>query len=83
MRHGEIRPGPVVVQDDKVGWSTMNARSETAVVKPAFKAPFARRQWCILPAWEIFEPFYARGAKRSERLASLAYGSAGNRPRAL
>jgi len=54
-------------KDEKVGWSTMNARSETAAVKPAFKAPIARRQWCIVPAWELFEPFYAPGAKRSER----------------
>ncbi len=52
---------------EKVGWSTMNARAETAAVKPAFKEPFARRQWCIVPAWTIFEPFYAHGAKRSER----------------
>ena len=52
---------------EKVNWSTMNARSETAATKPAFKAPFARRQWCIVPAWERFEPFYAPGAKRSER----------------
>lgn len=57
---------PVGSKDEKVGWSTMNARSETAAVKPAFKTPFARRQWCILPAWEIFEPFHAPGAKRSE-----------------
>lgn len=54
-------------KNEKVGWSTMNARSETAAVKPAFKAPFARRQWCVIPSWEIFEPFYAAGAKRSER----------------
>ena len=54
-------------KSEKVGWSTMNARSETAALKPAFKAPFERRQWCIVPAWTIFEPFYAVGAKRSER----------------
>ena len=45
----------------------MNARSETAVVKPAFKAPFARRQYALIPAWAIYEPFYGPGAKRSER----------------
>ena len=54
-------------KNEKVGWSTMNARSETAAVKPAFKAPFAPRRWCIVPAWEILEPFYAPGAKRSKR----------------
>ena len=54
-------------KDEKVGWSTMNARSETAAEKPAFKTPYERRQRCIVPAWEIFEPFYAPGAKHSER----------------
>lgn len=54
-------------KNEKIGWSTMNARSETAAVKPAFKAPFERRQWCIVPAWAIFEPFYAPGAQRSQR----------------
>ena len=52
---------------DKVDWSTMNARAETAAVKPAFRDPFAHRRFCIIPAWEIYEPFYAEGAKRSER----------------
>ena len=52
---------------DKTDWSTMNARSETAALKPAFKTAFERQQWCIVPAWQIFEPFYAPGAKRSQR----------------
>ena len=47
----------------------MNARSEIAAVEPAFKAPFARRQRSIVPAWTIFEPFYAPGAKRYVRWA--------------
>ena len=60
----------------------MNARSETAPIKPAFKYPYARRQWCIVPAWTIFEPFYAPGAKRSvrwgiERADGTALGIAG------
>ena len=33
---------PWWAKTEKVGWSTMNARSETAAVKPAFKAPFAQ-----------------------------------------
>lgn len=52
---------------EKVGWSTMNARSESAAEKPAFRDAFARRQWALIPAWEIYEPFYAPGAKRSVR----------------
>ena len=58
---------PWWAKTDKIGLSTMNSRSESSAVKPAFKAPFARRQWCIVPAWTIYEPFYAPGAKRSER----------------
>lgn len=57
---------PWWAKTEKVGWSTMNARSETAAIKPASKAPFARRQFRLVPAWTIFEPFYAPGAKRSE-----------------
>ena len=76
---------------EKVGWSTMNARAETASIKPAFKDPYGRRQWCVVPAWTIFEPFYAPGAKRSVRWgisglmaphsASRDYGNAGSRQR--
>lgn len=67
VRHGAFRPGTLVEQAERTDGSTMNARSETAAEKPAFKAPFARRQWCVVPAWEVFEPFYAPSAKRSER----------------
>jgi hypothetical protein len=45
----------------------MNARSESAAEKPAFRDAFSRGQFAIVPAWEIFEPFYAPGAKRSVR----------------
>lgn len=64
---------------EKVGWSTMNAKSETAAVKPAFKAPFARRQWCIVPAWTIFDPYCASGAERwgIERADGTALGICG------
>lgn len=56
---------------ERVGWSTMNARSETVAQKPAFRDAFTRRQFCVIPAWEFFEPFYAPGAKRSERWGIL------------
>jgi len=67
---------------EKVGWSTTNARSETAAEKPAFRDAFARQQYAVIPAWEIFEPFYAPGAKRSvrwgiERVDGTALGICG------
>ena len=47
--------------------STVNARSETAATRSAFKNAFAQRQWCIIPAQCLYVPFYADGSKRAER----------------
>jgi putative SOS response-associated peptidase YedK len=47
--------------------STVNARSETAATRSAFKNAFAQRQWCIVPAQCIYVPLYTEGSKRAER----------------
>ena len=47
--------------------STVNARTENAAGRTAFKGAWAERQWCIVPAQCIYEPLYAEGSKQSER----------------
>jgi putative SOS response-associated peptidase YedK len=47
--------------------STVNARSETAATRSSYKSAFALRHWCIVPAQCLYVPYYAEGAKRSER----------------
>jgi putative SOS response-associated peptidase YedK len=51
----------------KPATSTVNARSETAASRGSYKAAWAERQWCIVPAQCFYVPYYADGAKRSER----------------
>ncbi|MDQ6638429.1 MAG: SOS response-associated peptidase [Pseudomonadota bacterium] len=47
--------------------STVNARSENAATRSAFKNAYAQRQWCIVPAQCLYVPYYAEGSKRAER----------------
>jgi putative SOS response-associated peptidase YedK len=47
--------------------STANARSETAATRTSYKGAWTERQWCIVPAQCFYVPYYAEGAKRSER----------------
>jgi putative SOS response-associated peptidase YedK len=47
--------------------STVNARTETAATRSAFKAAWAGRQWCIVPAQCFYVPYYADASKKSER----------------
>ena len=47
--------------------STVNARTESAASRSAFKGAWAGRQWCIVPAQCFYVPYYGDGAKRSER----------------
>ncbi len=58
---------PASAKAEKAGGSSVNARSETAATRSTFKNAFAHRQWCIVPAQCLYLPFYAEGAKRSER----------------
>lgn len=45
---------PSWAKDDKIAFQTMNARSETAADKPAFKTPL-RRKRCLIPADSFYE----------------------------
>jgi putative SOS response-associated peptidase YedK len=47
--------------------STVNARTETAATRSAFKGAWAGRQWCIVPAQCFYVPYYADDTKKSER----------------
>ena len=45
---------PSWAKDPKIGYKMINARSETAAEKPAFRAAFKRRR-CLIPADGFFE----------------------------
>lgn len=69
---------PFWAKDPKIGARMINARSETAAEKPAFRAAFRRRR-CLVPAdgfyeWQRLErgkqPFYIR--RRDERPFAIA-----------
>jgi len=47
--------------------STVNARTETAATRSAFKGAWAGRQWCIVPAQCFYVPYYADDSKKAER----------------
>jgi putative SOS response-associated peptidase YedK len=51
MRWGLI---PFWAKDEKIGFSTINARAEEVDTKPAFREPFRQRR-CLVPV----ENFYA------------------------
>ncbi len=58
---------PATAKTVKPAASTVNARTETAASRSAFKTAWAERQWCIVPAQCFYVPYYVDGAKRSER----------------
>ncbi|MFF2484493.1 SOS response-associated peptidase [Paenibacillus sp. NPDC058071] len=55
-RLGELKWGliPPWADNPKVGYSMLNARSETASTKPAFKTPLQRKR-CLIPADGFYE----------------------------
>ena len=58
---------PATAKTARSPGTNVNARSETAATRTAFKNAFAQRQWCIIPAQCLYVPHYGEGAKRSER----------------
>ena len=58
---------PATAKTARAPGSTVNAKSETADTRSAFKSAYAQRQWCIVPAQCLYVPLYADDAKRSER----------------
>ncbi|MDG5473264.1 SOS response-associated peptidase [Jeotgalibacillus sp. ET6] len=45
---------PPFAKDEKVGYKTFNARSETAAEKPSFKRAFQKKR-CLIPASSFYE----------------------------
>ncbi len=59
---------PASAKSEKPAATTVNARSETAATRSAFKGAFAARQWCIVPAQSLYVPCYgADDPKTPER----------------
>jgi putative SOS response-associated peptidase YedK len=47
--------------DMKLARQTYNARTETVAAKPSFRNAWQRKQFCIVPAENFFEPNYESG----------------------
>ncbi len=47
--------------DLKLARSTYNARTETIAIKPSFRTAWRRRQFCVIPVENFFEPTYESG----------------------
>ncbi len=47
--------------DHKLARQTYNARTETVASKPSFRNAWKRKQFCIIPAANFFEPNYESG----------------------
>jgi putative SOS response-associated peptidase YedK len=73
MRWGLI---PFCAKDEKIGFSTINARAEEVDTKPAFREPFRQRR-CLVPVENFYEwqktgkgkQPYAVGLKRGGLMA--------------
>jgi putative SOS response-associated peptidase YedK len=58
---------PSTAKSARSSASTVNARTETAATRSSFKAAYAQRQWCIVPAQCLYVPYYAEGSTQAER----------------
>ncbi|MBW3496992.1 SOS response-associated peptidase [Janthinobacterium sp. NKUCC08_JDC] len=47
--------------EHKLARQTYNARTETVASKPSFRSAWKRKQFCIIPAANFFEPNYETG----------------------
>ena len=52
---------PFFSKDESLARKCYNARSETIAVKPSFRGPWKRKQFCIIPAMALYEPNYEGG----------------------
>jgi putative SOS response-associated peptidase YedK len=64
---------PSWARDSKIAFQCINARSETAAEKPAFRAAFKRRR-CLIPASGFYE-WQKKGKEKLPFLFSLRDGS--------
>ena len=64
---GELQIAPAMFgmvphwADHKLARQTYNARTETVASKPSFRSAWKRKQFCIIPAANFFEPNYETG----------------------
>ena len=58
---------PAAAKSMRSGSGTVNANTETAATRSAFKGAYAQRQWCIVPVQCLYVPYHAEGGKRAER----------------
>jgi putative SOS response-associated peptidase YedK len=64
---GEVEAAPAMFgivphwADLKLARQTYNARTEAVAAKPSFRNAWKRRQFCPIPAENIFEPSYETG----------------------
>lgn len=64
---GELKIAPAMFgmvphwADHKLARQTYNARTETVASKPSFRSAWKRKQFCIIPAANFFEPNYETG----------------------
>ena len=58
---------PTSAKSTRISASAVNARSETAAMRPSFKNAYALRQWCIVPAQCLYVPCYADDSGHAER----------------
>ncbi len=58
--------------DMKLARQTYNARTETVADKPSFRNAWRKRQFCIVPAVNFFEPNYESGKPVRWRISHVA-----------
>ncbi|MDX8121561.1 SOS response-associated peptidase family protein [Janthinobacterium sp. GMG2] len=65
---GELETAPAMfgmvphwAADHKLARQTYNARTETVASKPSFRSAWKRKQFCIIPVANFFEPNYETG----------------------